>query len=64
MTKAEGEDEVELDVGVDQHVAELHTVEDGADVVAQEVGVCCAGRWGMEGDNKGSIWEKNGCNEL
>jgi hypothetical protein len=61
----EGEDEVQLDVGVDRHVAELDTVEDGADVVAEEVGVCCCGRWGMEeGDDKGSSWEKNGCNQL
>jgi len=57
----EGEDEVELNSRVDGHVAELNTVEDGADVLPEEVGVCCCGRWGMEGQES---WEKNGWDEL
>jgi len=58
----EGEDEVEPDAGVDGHVGELDAVEDGPDVVSEEVGVCRGGRhWGMEGQKRR---EESYCDEL
>jgi len=46
----EGHDEVESDSRVDGNVGELDAIEDGADVVPEQVGVRCAGHWDMDMD--------------